>query len=153
MKAHRRRSRAPASRLLPRLLHCQKGIAALEFALVTPALLMLIFAIIIYSFWFSALLGVRHAAAEGARAAMAGLSSSERATLARTRAQAVINGYGTLLSSGGTPDIQAAPDGIGQFKVQVRYDMSGSPLMRYSTFIPLPSTTLDATVIVTNGSY
>ena len=53
-----RRSRAPALRLL----HCQKGIAALEFALVAPALLMLIFAIIIYSFWFSALLGVRHAA-------------------------------------------------------------------------------------------
>ena len=143
-----RRSRAPALRL-----HCQNGIAALEFALVAPALLMLIFAIIIYSFWFSALLGVRHAAAEGARAAMAGLSSSERADLARARAQAVINGYGTLLSSGGTPDIQAQPDGIGQFKVQVRYDMSRSRLMRYAAFVPLPSTTLGATVIVTNGSY
>ena len=144
-----RRSRAPALRLL----HCQNGIAALEFALVAPALLMLIFAIIIYSFWFSALLGVRHAAAEGARAAMAGLSSSERADLARARAQAVINGYGTLLGSGGTPDIQAQPDGIGQFKVQIRYDMSGSPLIRYASFVPLPSTTLGATVIVTNGSY
>ena len=144
-----RRSRAPALRLL----HCQNGIAALEFALVAPALLMLIFAIIIYSFWFSALLGVRHAAAEGARAAMAGLSSSERTDLARARAQAVINGYGTLLGSGGTPDIQAQPDGIGQFKVQVRYDMSGSPLIRYASFVPLPSTTLGATVIVTNGSY
>ncbi len=149
MTIRRRRSRAPASRLL----HCQKGIAALEFALVTPALLMLIFAIIIYSFWFSALLGVRHAAAEGARAAMAGLSSSERADLARSRAQAVIKGYGTLLASGGAPDIQAQPDGIGQFKVQVSYDMSGSPLIRYASFIPLPSTTLGATVIVTNGSY
>ena len=144
-----RRSRAAALRLL----RCQKGIAALEFALVAPALLMLIFAIIIYSFWFSALLGVRHAAAEGARAAMAGLSSSERTDLARARAQAVINGYGTLLGSGGTPDIQAQPDGIGQFKVQVRYDMSGSPLIRYASFVPLPSTTLGATVIVTNGSY
>ena len=144
-----RRSRAPALRLL----HCQNGIAALEFALVAPALLMLIFAIIIYSFWFSALLGVRHAAAEGARAAMAGLSSSERADLARARAQAVINCYGTLLGSGGTPDIQAQPDGIGQFKVQIRYDMSGSPLIRYASFVPLPSTTLGATVIVTNGSY
>lgn len=137
----------------PRVLACQKGMAALEFALIAPALLMLVFAIIIYSFWFSALLGVRHAAAEGARAAMAGLSASERATLARTRAQAVIDGYGTLLSSGGTPDIQAQADGTGLFKVQVRYDMSGSALMRYGNFIPLPSTTLGATVIVTNGSY
>lgn len=136
-----------------RLLTCQKGIAALEFALIAPALLMLVFAIIIYSFWFSALLGVRHAAAEGARAAMAGLSSSERATLARTRAQAVIDGYGELLRSGAPPVIQAEPDGIGQFKVQVRYDMSGSPLIHYASLIPLPSTTLRATVIVTNGSY
>lgn len=127
--------------------------AALEFALIAPALLMLVFAIIIYSFWFSALLGVRHAAAEGARAAMAGLSATERVTLARTRALAVIDGYGALLSSGGTPDIQAQADGTGLFKVQVRYDMSGSPLRRYAAFVPLPSTTLGATVIVTNGSY
>ncbi|WP_235589584.1 MULTISPECIES: TadE family protein [Sphingobium] len=127
--------------------------AALEFALIAPALLMLVFAIIIYSFWFSALLGVRHAAAEGARAAMAGLSATERTTLARARAQAVIDGYGALLSSGGTPDIQAQADGTGQFKVQVRYDMSGSPMMRYGGFIPLPSTTLGASVVVTNGSY
>ena len=127
--------------------------AALEFALVAPALLMLVFSIIIYSFWFAALLGVRHAAAEGARAAMAGLSSDERSTLARTRAQSVVDGYGTLLSSGGTPQIEAGADGTGLFKVEVRYNMSNSPLMRYASFIPMPSSTLAATVIVTNGSY
>lgn len=143
--ADRRRARS--------LLRCQGGMAALEFALIAPALLMLVFAIIIYSFWFSALLGVRHAATEGARAAMAGLSSAERATLARTRAQAVIDGYGRLLSSSGTPQVDASPDGTGMFRVQVRYDMSGSPLMRYASFIPMPSTTLSATVTVTNGSY
>lgn len=136
-----------------RVLACDKGMAALEFALIAPALLMLVFAIIIYSFWFSALLGVRHAAAEGARAAMAGLSTAERATLARTRAQSVIDGYGALLSSGGTPAIEAGADGTGLFKVKVRYDMSGSPLLRYAAFIPMPSTSLAATVIVTNGSY
>lgn len=136
-----------------RVLACDKGMAALEFALIAPALLMLVFAIIIYSFWFSALLGVRHAAAEGARAAMAGLSVAERSTLARDRAQAVIDGYGSLLASGSTPQIDAVPDGTGLFKVSVRYDMSGSPLLRYAAFIPMPSTSLDATVIVTNGSY
>lgn len=136
-----------------RVLACDKGMAALEFALIAPALLMLVFAIIIYSFWFSALMGVRHAAAEGARAAMAGLSVAERSTLARDRARAVIDGYGSLLASGSTPQIDAVPDGTGLFKVSVRYDMSGSPLLRYAAFIPMPSTSLDATVIVTNGSY
>ncbi|HKY79899.1 MAG TPA: TadE/TadG family type IV pilus assembly protein [Sphingobium sp.] len=136
-----------------RVLHCDKGMAALEFALLAPALLMLVFSIIIYSFWFSALMGVRHAATEGARAAMAGLSTPERATLARDRAQAVITAYGSLLASGGVPQIEAGADGTGLFKVEVRYNMSGSPLMRYAGFIPMPSTTLAATVIVTNGSY
>jgi len=84
---------------------------------------------------------------------MAGLSASERATLARTRAQAVIDSYGALLSSGETPEIQAQADGTGLFKVEVRCDMSRSPLMRYAAFIPMPSTALAATVIVTNGSY
>jgi Flp pilus assembly protein TadG len=136
-----------------RILTCTKGIAALEFALLAPALLMLAFAIIVYSFWFSALMGVRHAAAEGARAAMAGLSADERATHARARAQSVLTAYGSLLASGGTPQINAAPDGTGIFKVEVRYDMSGSPLMRYAGFLPMPSTNLTASVIVTNGSY
>ncbi|WP_031303940.1 TadE family protein [Sphingobium quisquiliarum] len=135
------------------MLACEKGMAALEFALVAPALLMLVFAIIIYAFWFSALMGVRHAAAEGARAAMAGLSTAERTTLARERAQTVIDGYGSLLSSGSAPRIEAAADGTGMFRVRVRYDMSGSALLRYAAFIPMPSTSIDATVLVTNGSY
>lgn len=134
-------------------LRCQGGLAALEFALIAPALLMLVLAIILYSFWFSALLGVRQAASEGARAAMAGLSTAERVSLAQSRAQAVIDGYGRLLSSGGTARIEASPDGTGMFRVEVRYDLSGSPLMRYAGFIPMPSPTLAATVIVTNGSY
>lgn len=135
------------------MLACEKGMAALEFALVAPALLMLVFAIIIYAFWFSALMGVRHAAAEGARAAMAGLSTAERTALARERAQTVIDGYGSLLSSGSAPRIEAAADGTGMFRVRVRYDMSGSALLRYAAFIPMPSTSIDATVLVTNGSY
>jgi Flp pilus assembly protein TadG len=35
---------------------------------------MMIFAVVVYSLYFSAFLGVRQAAAEGARAAMAGMS-------------------------------------------------------------------------------
>lgn len=138
---------------LRRVLACDKGMAALEFALIAPALLMLVFAIIIYSFWFSALMGVRHAAAEGARAAMAGMSTVERTALARDRAQAVIDGYGALLSSGSAPQIDAGADGTGMFRVSVSYDMSGSTLLRYAAFVPMPPTVLDATVVVTNGSY
>lgn len=132
---------------------CDRGLAALEFALLAPALLMLVFAIVTYSLYFSSLLGVRHAAIEGARAAVAGLSTAERTALAEERAQAVINGYGALLASGHAAAISAGPDGTGVFRVRVSYDMSGSAIMRYAGFIPMPSPILSASVAVTNGSY
>lgn len=135
------------------LLACQRGIAALEFVVLAPALLMLVFAIIIYSIYFTALMGVRQAAAEGARAAVAGLSAAERDTLARARAQAVVDTYGTLLGHGAAPVITTAAIGTGAFAVTVSYDMSGAPIMQYGGFVPLPTSNVQATVTVTNGSY
>jgi Flp pilus assembly protein TadG len=138
---------------LRRLPSCEAGAAALEFALVAPALILLVFAVIVYSLYFSAYLGIRQAAAEGARAAVAGLSTTERATLATARAQQVIGGYGSLLSGGGTPVVTAAGDGTGRFKVQVSYNIGGSAIMRYGAFLPLPSSTITSSVTVSNGSY
>jgi Flp pilus assembly protein TadG len=142
-----------AGRPRRRLLACERGLATLEFALLAPALLMLVFAVVIYSFYFASLLGVRHAAMEGARAAVAGLSTTERTALAQSRAQAVINGYGALLSSGGGPVVTAGADGTGLFRVRISYDMSGNAMMRYAGFIPLPASTISASIVVTNGSY
>ncbi|BAI98389.1 hypothetical protein Sj15T_34660 [Sphingobium sp. TA15] len=136
-----------------RLRTCERGLAALEFALLAPALLMLVFAVVLYSFYFAALMGVRHAAVEGARAAVAGLSTTERTALAQSRARAVVDGYGALLAAGGGPMVTAGPDATGTFRVRVSYDMSGSPMMRYATFIPMPSPTVSASIVVTNGSY
>lgn len=142
-----------AVRHLDRLLKCERGIAALEFVALAPALLLLVFSILVYSLYFSAFMGVRQAAAEGARAAVAGLSSEERMELARDRAQQVVDGYGGLLGDAAALDITTVPDGSGRFTVRVRYDMSASPIMQYGSFMPLPAPALDAAVTVTNGSY
>lgn len=136
-----------------RLLKCNRGMAALEFVFLAPALLALVFGIIIYSIYFSALIGVRQAAAEGARAAVAGLSTSERVDLAQKRAKQVVDGYGRILGSGTSAVITASSDGVGAFKVKVSYDMSGSPIMKYGNFVPLPSSNVEASVVVTNGGY
>jgi Flp pilus assembly protein TadG len=142
---------AKPSRRARRLIASQDGIAALEFAMLAPALLLLIFGIVIYSIYFATLLGVRQAAAEGARAAVAGLSTSERTTLARARALEVIATYGSILE-GGTPTVTTTALGTGTFAVTVSYNMSASPIMNY-TFVPVPTRRLEATVTVTNGSY
>lgn len=135
------------------LLKCERGMAALEFVFLAPALLALVFGIVIYSIYFSALIGVRQAAAEGARAAVAGLSTIERMDLAQTRARQVVQGYGAMLGGDTTPVITASSDGAGVFKVKVSYDMSGSPIMKYGKILPLPSSNVEASVVVTNGGY
>ena len=83
---------------------------------------------------------------------MAGLSPPERAQLAVSRATQVLTNYGSLLN-GSSPRIVAAPDGLGVFRVTVSYDLSGSAIMRYGNFVPLPTSDVRATVAVTNGGY
>jgi Flp pilus assembly protein TadG len=138
---------------LHRLGRSESGIAAVEFAIVAPVLLMMIFAIIIYSIYFSAFLGVRQAAAEGARAAMAGMSTTERAPHAVARATTVLSGYGGLTGVSVAPLITATPQSGGLLKVSVSYNISTSPIMRYGKLLPMPSTTIKSDVIVANGSY
>jgi Flp pilus assembly protein TadG len=134
---------------------CENGLAAVEFALITPILLMLIFGIIIYSLYFCAYMGVRVAASEGARAAVMGLSASERTTLATARVNQVLDAYRPLIGAG-TPTIAAEPLGSGAgtlFQVSVSYNLTGSPIMAYATLLPMPSATLQSTITVSNGSY
>lgn len=142
-----------AARTTSRMLKCDRGIAALEFAMLAPALLLLVFSIIIYSIYFTAMIGVRQAAAEGARAAVAGLSTSERKSLAETRAKEVITNYGSMLGGTKVPQVTFPTASTGTFRVTVSYDMGGSPIMRYANFVPLPSRYIEASVTVTNGGY
>ena len=114
---------------------------------------MLVFAVIVYSIYFAAYMGVRQAASEGARAAMAGLDSAERQQFALDRAQLVINNYGTIFVSNSTPEVTAQAIGTGVFEVRVSYDMTGHPIMRFVPFIPLPEPEIVSAVVVTNGSY
>ena len=129
------------------------GLAAVEFALLAPALLMLIFAIIIYSLYFAAYMGVRQATMEGARAAVMGMSTAERQQLATAQVQTVLAAYGPLMGTSATPQITTQIPSTGLFEVTVSYDLSGSPLLHYSAFLPMPTTTLTYQVIVSNGSY
>lgn len=136
-------------------LHCEKGIAALEFVLIAPALLILTFAIIFYSFYFSAFLAVRQIAAESARASVAGLSFDQRKSLADSRASTIIGAYGSMLS-GIDPDadVNSTSDTAnGTFTVEVRYDFTKNPIYPYRGILPVPNSTIVGKSVVTNGSY
>lgn len=148
---------------IKRFWRCEKGLAALEFVMVAPILLMLVFGIIIYSLYFASWMAVRQAAGEGARAAMAALSPDERDRLALERANDVIASYGSLLGvgSGHTATALAgatvsgcpgSSGGNNSYTVSVQYDMSSSPLWNYG-LLPKALQQISSCVLITNGSY
>ncbi len=127
--------------------------AALEFAVLAPVLLLLVFSTIIYSIYFTSLIGVRQAASEGARAGLAALSASERNQLAEERAREVVENFRSIMGGDNEVAIVTQSQSSDVFEITVSYDMSASPIMAYARFLPLPSSTVEATVKVTNGSY
>lgn len=59
-------------------LGCRRGGAAVEFAILAPALLALVAGGIFYSRWFTVASQTQNLASDGARAAVAGLDDDER---------------------------------------------------------------------------
>ncbi len=133
-------------------LRCEGGMAALEFALVAPLLLTLAFGIVVFSLYLAAWLGVIHAAAEGARASVAGMGSTERQTLAAGRIMAVVAGYSPLLD---TAKVQIAypAASAGYFSVSVTYPVVELGLARYAALAPSPGLSPTRTATVTTGGY
>ena len=129
--------------------------AAIEFALVAPMLLMLVFGIIIYGFYFATGIAVAHAAAEGARASVAGMTQAERQSLAESGARAVFADYAPLLDDDAAHlQISTGPSATpGMFAVTVSYDLSDRNFASFAGLLPLPSSRPAVTVTVANGGY
>lgn len=60
------------------------GTTAIEFAIVAPLLFAILFATVAFGVQYATRIAITYAAAEGGRAAVAGLTDSERAQLAQT---------------------------------------------------------------------
>lgn len=126
----------------------ESGAAAVEFALLAPLLLTIVFAIITYGLYFTVLIAVTEAAAVGARAAVAGLDCAERQSLATDAVSAFFTNYGPFLSSV-TPQTACAG---GVFRVSVTYPITTLDLGLMSGFLPVPTANPTATVSVSDGS-
>ncbi len=67
--------------LIPSVLSCRRGGAAVEFAILAPVLLALVAGGVFYSRWFTVASQTQNLASDGARAAVAGLDDAERTTI------------------------------------------------------------------------
>ena len=116
----------------------RRGTAVIELALALPILTVFLFGIISGGSWLAMSHVVQESANEGARAALAGITAPERASLASDAAlQTLARSYGIRSS-----DIALRVDDDGRrLTVSVTYDGSANPLLKLP-IVPAATTTI-----------
>ena len=122
-------------RRLERFRRAQGGTTAVEFAIIGPVLMLLLLGIVVYGGYFLLAHSVQQLANDAARAALGGLSDSERQQLATNCLSTELHAYGFL-----NPKLVqlAYADQSQVMTVNIAYDASGSPLWALSGVIPMP---------------
>jgi Flp pilus assembly protein TadG len=135
-----------------RLLRCRRGASAVEFAMLLPLFLTLVFGIVVYGSYLAVVHGVQQLAAEAARSSVAGLSDSERSSIASSYVSANVGTYPLI-----TPNkisVNAATSGSDPnvFVVTVSYNAAG--MFSYSLpFVPTPSSTIVRSAAIPYGGF
>ncbi len=129
------------------------GVAAIEFAIVAPVFILLLLAILIFGMFFTVAQSVQQIAAEAARAAIGGLSDTEREELAVARAMSEVGRYPLLVPE--NLDVAAAmadhdPD---LFEVTVVYDASHLGLAAFSGLFPVPAERIERISVIRRGGW
>lgn len=136
-------------RRVERLWSSRRGSAAVEFALVGPLFILLIIGAVVYGGWMWLAQGVQSLAAEGARAAIAGIDGEERAALARSAVTDTLDG--TILQPEAA-QVTVLSD-TGAIRVTVTYDAAGHPLMALASLVPSPPRVIRREAVVRTGGY
>ena len=138
---------------VPSPLSCRRASAAVEFALTLPCLVLILFATVGYGIAIATPHSVQQIAAEAARASIAGLSSQDRETLARTFVSQNIAAYPFLdprkttvvVSDGSAPEYA--------FSVAVTIDLTNSFIYQFRNLLPLPSPQITSSAVIRRGGF
>lgn len=129
------------------------GAIAVEFAMIAPVFLMIVFGIIMYGSYLAVLHGVQQLAAEAARSSVAGLSEGERSTLANSYVTGNVNSYPLIDPAHLTVNAATSGSDANVFVVTVNYDASGMFIYSLPTFVPAPSPTIVRSAAIPRGGY
>jgi Flp pilus assembly protein TadG len=133
-------------------IQCRRGATAVEFAMVLPMFLTMVFGIVVFGSYLAMIHGVQQLAAEAARSSVAGMSDSERSSIATAYVSANIGTYPLIIPA--KVNVNAAPStaDANVFVVTVSYDTSGTFL--YSLpFVPTPPTTIVRSAAIPYGGF
>ena len=134
------------------LLRSETGTSAVEFALVAPLFLAMVFGILVFGSHLAVIHGVQQLAAEAARTSVAGLSDSERQNLANQYIMANVASYPLLNAEKLTVSAAASAADANVFIVTVNYDASQMPF--YSLpFVPPLSPLIARSAAIPRGGF
>ena len=130
----------------------KNGSIAVEFALIAPVFMLFVFGIIVFGTIIATYQTIQQVGGEAARAAVAGMSDTERDQLARSYISATISAY-PFIQSNHLTIATSALNTPARFRVSLSYDMSSLFAFTLGGIIPLPPVVLtrSATVLVTGS--
>ena len=134
------------------LLRCRRATAAVEFAIIVPVFLAMLFGIVSFGSYLALVHDVQQLAAEAARASIAGLNDGERAALARANIAVNAATY-PILEPARLPLVSAVTDpATDVFAVTLSYDASNMALLDLTRLVPmLPAKIVRAASIKRGG--
>ena len=136
-----------------RFSRASDGASAVEFALILPVFLAIVFGIVVFGAYLAVVHGVQQLAAEAARSSVAGLSESERSQLANNYVATNAASYILIDPSHLTVDAATSASDANVFTVTVRYDASGMFIYSLPSFVPSPPTTVVRMAAIPRGGY
>lgn len=139
--------------MMSRWRDSRSGSSAVEFAMLTPIMMAMMFGLTGYGIYFGVANSVQQLAADAARASVAGMSDAERSDLAKARVQTAGSSY--VLIDPKKATVTAAPLAADSnlFQVVVSYDASQLPIWIFRAFMPMPSKTVVRTASIQKGGY
>lgn len=132
------------------LRHDRSGSTAVEFAIISPVLILMLLGILVYGGYFMLSHSLQQMANDAARASIAGLTDTERSTLAQTAVTNDVQSYSYL-----TPQLLSVNyvDQNQVLTVTLTYNASNSPFWALNGLVPMPSPTLVRSASVQIGGY
>lgn len=125
----------------------QRGVSVVEFALLAPVFITLLFGMLAYGQYFYLSHSVQQIANNAARATIARLNRTERTSLATDAVTREGEAQGSLIAA---RLVSSVSDLDGYTTVIVRYDASNIALLR-SGLLPTPGTMIERRALIRNG--
>jgi Flp pilus assembly protein TadG len=135
-----------------KLFCCCRGATAVEFAMLAPVFLVLVFGIVVFGCHLAMVHGVQQLAAEAARSSIAGMNDGERNSLATSYVTAHASTYPLLVASSLSVNAATSAGDANVYVVTVNYDASQS-FIYHLPFVPSPPSTIVRSAAIPYGGF